>query len=85
MMYNIKSIYKRIHDKLNLWIRFKKMRMKPHGRFIVSWNTRKIISNISEPCSYLFDARILKYVCKRLIYMLQWLFEGRPKHGKKLL
>ena len=32
MMYNIKSIYKRIHDKLNLWIRFKKMRMKPHGR-----------------------------------------------------
>jgi len=30
MMYNIKSIYKRIHDKLNLWIRFKKMRMKPH-------------------------------------------------------
>lgn len=30
MMFNIKSIYKRIHDKLNLWIRFKKMRMQHH-------------------------------------------------------
>ena len=28
MMFNIKSIYKRIHDKLNLWTRFKKLRMK---------------------------------------------------------
>ena len=28
MMFNIKSIYQRIHDKLNLWTRFKKLRMK---------------------------------------------------------
>ena len=27
MMFNIKSIYQRIHDKLNLWTRFKKLRM----------------------------------------------------------
>ena len=62
MMYNIKSIYKRIHDKLNLWIRFKKMRMKPHGRFIVSWNIRLNISNIWQSFLYFFDARISKYV-----------------------
>ena len=29
MMFSIKDIYKRIHDKLNLWIRFKKMRHGP--------------------------------------------------------
>lgn len=28
MMFNIKSIYKRMHDKLNLWIKFKQMRMQ---------------------------------------------------------
>ena len=85
MMYNIKSIYKRIHDKLNLWIRFKKMRMKPHGRFIVSRNIRLNISNIWQSFLYFFDTRISKYLCKRLKYILQWLFEGRPKHGKTLL
>lgn len=29
MMFNIKSVYSRIHDQLNLWVRFKKMRMRP--------------------------------------------------------
>ena len=29
MMFSIKAIYKRIHDKLNLWTRFKRMRMAP--------------------------------------------------------
>ena len=29
MMVNIKSLYKRIHDKLSLWIRFKKMSREP--------------------------------------------------------
>ena len=48
MMFKIQDIYKRIHDKLKLWTRFKKMKMRPENEINLDGKFRSNLLDLNH-------------------------------------